>query len=284
MESCDDWKSSWNDNDDWQSAEQVCPSATSKSFHTAHPSFRRRLKIAAGKYYYLCNTITANQHAVVVISADWMSSQAPRSCSLTNKNFASRAMWHIVNAMRCRAPFWLFASGRRRADVQQRPMKCNSRQVVTCCTRNIKGMSQCCCRASIQVAGSAKKRPVVSWKQTNGWMIECRQRQAHRSRPVVLITVTYFLMLHNEHLYFCNTFHHQYHHYHHQKTTKQKENRQEWKEKKHLFERRVWMTDRQLSKTRHFLNNAILTWRGVFVLLCERSLDQPNPNKNSGKE
>ena len=75
---CDDWKSSWkwqwwlavstsvastwtelwwlelshhgNDNDHWRPvSRESLSSATSKSFHTAHPSFRRRLKIAAGE-------------------------------------------------------------------------------------------------------------------------------------------------------------------------------------------------------------------------------------------
>ena len=56
-----------------------------ESFHTAHPGFQRRLKIAAGKYL---SRFPATQHALVVSSADWKSSRAPRSC--TNKNFASR--------------------------------------------------------------------------------------------------------------------------------------------------------------------------------------------------
>ena len=43
----------------------------SKSLHTAHPSFSRRLKIAAREYL---SRFSANQHAVVVTSADWKSS------------------------------------------------------------------------------------------------------------------------------------------------------------------------------------------------------------------
>ena len=39
-----------NDNDDWQSSKESLSSVTSKSFHTGHPSFSRRLKIAARKY------------------------------------------------------------------------------------------------------------------------------------------------------------------------------------------------------------------------------------------
>ena len=107
VDSCDDWKSSWNDSDDWQLAEKVCPaplprastmrilvftfspftSFTSFTFspHSPHSPFRWRLQIAAGKYL---SRFPANQHIVVVTNADWKSSRAPRSC--TNKTFASR--------------------------------------------------------------------------------------------------------------------------------------------------------------------------------------------------
>ena len=86
-----------NDNDDWQSAEKVCPAPlNSKNFHTAHPSFLRRLKIAAGKY--LCR-FPANQHAVVVTSADWKSSWAPHSC--TNKHFGAPAVENQFSVRHC---------------------------------------------------------------------------------------------------------------------------------------------------------------------------------------
>ena len=62
----------------------------SRSFHTAHPSFPRRLKIATGKYL---RRFSANQHAVVVTSADWKSSRAARSC--TNKNSALPGTVHV---------------------------------------------------------------------------------------------------------------------------------------------------------------------------------------------
>ena len=72
-----------NDNDDWQSVEQVCPAPLPKASTLRILVFREGTKITAGKYI---SRFPANQHAVVVTSADWKSSRVSRSC--TNKNFA----------------------------------------------------------------------------------------------------------------------------------------------------------------------------------------------------
>ena len=72
-----------NNNDDWQSAEKVSPAPFPRA-STLRILVSAKAQNSSGEIPY---RFPANQHAVVVTSAEWKSSRAPRSC--TNTNFAA---------------------------------------------------------------------------------------------------------------------------------------------------------------------------------------------------